>query len=246
MAGKHSAPTCGAKTRSGRPCKNVAGYKTDHVGEGRCHLHGGAKPIKHGRYSSITRPRLRELLDQYENDPAPLDLLPEVKLLRALLTDFVERYDEITEATLAWHNSWGDKYREAVEIWRERMIRRLENGGWQDLEPTDLPDPPDPFDFMTKPRQMLDITAAAGLVDKVGAMADRIERHKREGSITLETLDRVLEQLGMEVVHALQEEVKDGPTRTAVLANIERRWGSIRLDPITARAGPATSQRPVN
>lgn len=247
MAGKHSAPTCGAKTRSGRPCKNVAGYKTDHVGEGRCHLHGGAKPIKHGRYSTITRPRIKELLEQFENDPTPLDLLPEVKLLRALVTDFIERWDHYAELTHTWNALYDSAYLEAVSDWREEMIRLLEDGGYENVTLDELPKVPDPADYAPpKPRQVLDLTAAAGLVDKVGAMVDRIERHKREGSITLETLDRVLEQLGMEVVHALTEEVKDGPTRTAVLANIERRWGSIRLDPITARAGPATSQRPVN
>lgn len=239
-------PICGAKTKAGTPCRREAGWGTDHPGQGRCKLHGGATPIKHGRYSTIQRPRLRELLDQYDNDPTPMDLLPEVKLLRALLTDFVERYDEVTDALLAWHNSWGDRYREAVDEWREKTLRRLENGGWQDTEADDLPDPPDPLDYMTKPRQMLDITSAAGLVDKVGAMVDRIERHKREGSITLETLDRVLEQLGMEVVHALTEEVKDAAARSLVLANIERRWGSIRLDPTTTRAGPQASERPIN
>lgn len=238
--------SCGATARStGKPCQRPAGWGTDHPGQGRCKLHGGKSPIKHGRYSKITRPRLRELLDQYENDPAPLDLLPEVKLLRALLTDFVERYDAITEATLAWHNSWGDKYREAVEAWREKMLRRLETG-WQDLESDDLPDPPDPLTFMTKPRQMLDITAAASLVDKVGSMTDRIERQQREGSITLATLDRVLEQLGVEVVHALSEEVTDAATRTAVLSNIERRWASIRLDPTTPRPRPQSHSRPIN
>lgn len=237
---------CGAKTRSGKPCKQKAGARTDHPGQGRCWLHGGRTPIKHGRYSQIQRPRLKELLERFHDDPTPLDLLPEVVLLRALVTDYVERYDEVTDALLAWHNSWGDRYREAVDEWREKMLRKLENGGWQDTEATDLPDPPDPLDYMTKPRQMLDITAAAGLVDKIGAMVDRIEKHKREGSITLETLDRVLEQLGVEVVHALTEEVKDAATRTAVLASIERRWGSIRLDPTTARAGAPASDRPLN
>ncbi len=34
-------PRCGGLTAQARPCKNWAGFKTDHVGEGRCHLHGG-------------------------------------------------------------------------------------------------------------------------------------------------------------------------------------------------------------
>lgn len=32
---------CGAKTRKGTPCQQVAGWGTDHVGSGRCKLHGG-------------------------------------------------------------------------------------------------------------------------------------------------------------------------------------------------------------
>lgn len=242
----YTGPKCNATTRAGTQCQRPAGWGTDHAGQGRCKLHGGATPIKHGRYSTITRPRIRELLEQFETDPTPLDLLPEVKLLRALLTDFVERYDEVTEAVLAWHNSWGDRYREAVDTWREEMLRALEAGRWRDTEADNLKDPPDPLDYMTKPRQMLDITAAASLVDKVGAMVDRIERYRREGSITLETLDRVLEQLGVEVVHALAEEVPDAAARAAILANVERRWGTIRLDPTTARAGPQTSARTLN
>lgn len=33
---------CGAKTRSGKPCKRRAGAGTDHLGHGRCSNHGGA------------------------------------------------------------------------------------------------------------------------------------------------------------------------------------------------------------
>lgn len=33
---------CGASTRAGAPCRNQAGFKTDHPGFGNCHLHGGA------------------------------------------------------------------------------------------------------------------------------------------------------------------------------------------------------------
>lgn len=49
---------CGAKTRSGTPCRRPAGWGTDHPGEGRCKLHGGASlkghlhpRYKHGRYA---------------------------------------------------------------------------------------------------------------------------------------------------------------------------------------------------
>lgn len=32
---------CGAKTRAGTPCKQKAGWGTNHVGTGKCKLHGG-------------------------------------------------------------------------------------------------------------------------------------------------------------------------------------------------------------
>lgn len=53
---------CGAKTRNGSKCKHPAGYRTDHVGSGKCYLHGGASKgapkgnknaRKHGIYSRI-------------------------------------------------------------------------------------------------------------------------------------------------------------------------------------------------
>lgn len=64
-------PLCGAKTRAGTPCRRPAGWGTDHVGEGRCKLHGGRSPrgflhprYKHGRYAEyeivVTCPRLRD------------------------------------------------------------------------------------------------------------------------------------------------------------------------------------------
>jgi len=36
----------------GQPCKNRAGYKTDHPGAGRCFLHGGRNQVKHGQYAN--------------------------------------------------------------------------------------------------------------------------------------------------------------------------------------------------
>ena len=53
---------CGAKTRSGSKCQHKAGHGTDHVGTGKCRLHGGASKgapkgnknaQKHGIYSTI-------------------------------------------------------------------------------------------------------------------------------------------------------------------------------------------------
>ena len=39
-----AGPRCAAKTRSGTPCQNPAGMRTEHVGYGTCYLHGGCMP----------------------------------------------------------------------------------------------------------------------------------------------------------------------------------------------------------
>lgn len=53
---------CEAKAKTtGNPCRNPAGFRTDHLGEGRCFLHGGrniggpkgnTKAVSHGIYGS--------------------------------------------------------------------------------------------------------------------------------------------------------------------------------------------------
>lgn len=132
---------CGAQGRQRKaPCRKPAGWGTNHVGQGRCRLHGGNMPITHGRYSKISRPRIRELMDELAKDPAPLDTLPEVFFVRAALIDWTERYDQFTEALIAWHESFrigdygpgkphqvldvADGYRMASEV--TRMVERIQ------------------------------------------------------------------------------------------------------------------------
>jgi len=97
---------CGAKIRGkDKTCVQAAGFRTTHVGEGRCYFHGGATPIvKHGRYSTITHPGIRAALDA-QNDELEdvMDLRPEVKLLRATITHFANDYEAMTSMLRAWN-----------------------------------------------------------------------------------------------------------------------------------------------
>jgi glucans biosynthesis protein len=61
----HQAPRCGAKTRSGKPCRSPGMPKN-----GRCRMHGGTNPggpignqhaLKHGRYSAEAIERRRQI-----------------------------------------------------------------------------------------------------------------------------------------------------------------------------------------
>jgi hypothetical protein len=96
---------CGAKLRNkDRFCQQPAGYKTPHLGEGKCYLHGGLTPIKHGRYSKVHHVRIRSLMDQLkEQDENVLDLEPEAMLLRAVTIDYLDRYETFVEKLDAWY-----------------------------------------------------------------------------------------------------------------------------------------------
>ena len=52
-------PLCGARKRQprypGETCARPSGWGTEHPGYGRCKLHGGATPFRHGRYSRTVR-----------------------------------------------------------------------------------------------------------------------------------------------------------------------------------------------
>jgi hypothetical protein len=113
MAKKTNKPrdpntTCGAQLRKkpGRYCRQPKGYKTPHVGEGRCWLHGGLTPIKSGLHSMVKHGRLKDLISQYEaTGQQILDLEPEAKLMKAIIVDFVNRYDDFTDQLETWYNA---------------------------------------------------------------------------------------------------------------------------------------------
>jgi len=82
---------CGAKTRDGDPCKNAA------MPNGRCRMHGGkstGRPLITGRYSLKHRQALQEKVSQFLEDERPGDLMAELALMRGLLQDYLERFQE--------------------------------------------------------------------------------------------------------------------------------------------------------
>lgn len=195
--GRKPGPKCGAKCKqSPGKCQNAAGFRTDHHGQGKCFLHGGASPIKHGIYSSIQRYKLADRINELKTDPELLTLLSEVALLKALTEDLVTRWEDIFGPEGALMTWWM-------------------NGREQKKRP-----PPNMPDFLT----------IGVMVEKVVHAVDVIQKHQQGKSITIATLNRVLEQFGVEVVAAVQEAKLDAAQSTRVLEIIERRWGAIKLD----------------
>jgi hypothetical protein len=89
---------CGAKTRGGGTCK-----RAPLKGKTRCKLHGGATPsgpasanFKHGRYAMVFRGALAEKFLHATEEAAPLDLLPELSVQRALLSQHIETISQKT------------------------------------------------------------------------------------------------------------------------------------------------------
>jgi len=83
---------CGAKTRSGNPCK-LPGTGAG----GRCKFHGGATPggalsanFKHGRYSKYIPKRLAERFQEAASDPEILNLTADIALIDARIAEMLD------------------------------------------------------------------------------------------------------------------------------------------------------------
>jgi len=102
--GDYGGVTRKAKTRCGKP----AGWGTNHLGTGKCRIHGGSekmgRPPVHGRYAVKHREKLHSKMQEFLNDPAPANLMPELAIQRALLQDFLERLtDQPLDAKSSGH-----------------------------------------------------------------------------------------------------------------------------------------------
>ncbi len=85
--------TCGAKTRIGTPCKRRP------CENGRCALHGGkslrgseSPTFKHGLYAIDTPHKIQSKVNRFI-DADPFDLTSELALLRAMLAEFLSRFE---------------------------------------------------------------------------------------------------------------------------------------------------------
>lgn len=124
---------CGAKTRSGTECRRPAGWGTEHVGEGRCKLHGGnaGRPIIHGRYSKHLPAQIRAKVETDTSDP--LDLLPELQVQRALFSEYLNRWQDPVNppetaiyAMVKWADDIGKMVERIVRMRNESALTKAE------------------------------------------------------------------------------------------------------------------------
>lgn len=122
-----AAPKCGRPRKHNMgPCTQPAGWGTNHPGEGACKLHGGCSPIKHGRYSQI-KGHLGKKIQEHFSNPNPLDLLPELASLSALLEIWLTKNDTKEMAAQAMSGAIPliDGIRKTVDTIHKMQTREL-------------------------------------------------------------------------------------------------------------------------
>lgn len=225
---------CGALTRQEGAkypsCHRPAGWGTDHSGAGKCKLHGGASLVKSGRYTRlVTRVRVRELMEEMENDPDPLNMLPELGAARAIFIDFIERYDVWREALLAWHADWQLQRRPLPQdllmsfgnVIDEYEIRIKEAAEPSEKQKSELAGARKFLDYMRgtepaiRPREVLDVSAAMSHVDTITKIVERIERVRSENAISRKDFQRLVSHFAASV----QKRVTDEATLKGIHAD---------------------------
>ena len=96
---------CNAMRRSrdgrGQRCRLSAGHGTGPPGVGPCKKHGGRlidANLTHGMSSRYLHEQLAPLIAQYQQDPDPLNIYPELAALRALLQRYLLVHPELSDA----------------------------------------------------------------------------------------------------------------------------------------------------
>ena len=227
LVGHDKPQHCGSKARHGGVCKRPAGWGTQHAGEGRCKLHGGNTPIKHGRYSTVRRESIRLLIEKHEADPDPLNVLPELAAARALFQDFIDRYDQWAAALIAWHES----YRAGAKpISQDRILalgQLLDEYealiGTEDMtekQEGDLKYARETVEALGaatdgKPVQILDVADAYRILETISKMVKRVEDVRAANAVSRADLIRIMTEMGR-VVQAhvrdetIQQKIRDG------------------------------------
>jgi len=196
---------CGVVKSKRPPCKQPKGYRTDHLGEGACYLHGGKSGvIKTGLHSKYMKP-LDSLIAECaaKSDMELLDLRPKLAVIEALYTALVGRYDQDRRLLELFAETVSPEFEailtgttEQVGTAVTKLRQKYAQGG------------------VTRPNVMLDVTGIVQLVEVFGRMVERIKRIENRNSIAKRSVERMMRQ----VAEVVMEATKDHPeVRTEIL-----------------------------
>lgn len=229
----------GWNSKRSKYCRSRAGQGTSHKGIGRCFLHGGQKidgdaRVKGARYSTVNAERIGALITSHLQDEDPLNVLPEIAAARALFQDFVERYEELTAALTAWHDTW-DGRRIPIALSEkaallalidehELLLKERDDPTDRQAEQLELARAAVAFlatEQAPKPRKIVDISDAVGHLDVISKMVARVEQARATNAISRPELLRVMTEMG----RVVQAHVTDPD----ILNRIRDGWLTIRL-----------------
>lgn len=180
-------------------CKSRAGLGTAHPGMGRCNRHGGHKiegdhRIRGGGRSMLPSERVKELVKQHLADPKLFDVSRTLATAKALADEYIERYEEITPALLAWYGATeplGDADRLALLGCLDELEALL-------MEPTDTQTEQLAVaraavahlaaDRVEKPRQVPDLSEAVRHADVISKIIHRVNLHQAQSAISYQRL----------------------------------------------------------
>lgn len=85
---------CNGRKPDGTYCRNRAGFKTSHVGTGRCVYHGGSVTGRPPSQETTVKRRISARADELVNDPNLMDMRPVIAMARAAVEVFKEQIDQ--------------------------------------------------------------------------------------------------------------------------------------------------------
>ncbi|HVX39599.1 MAG TPA: hypothetical protein VHB25_08500 [Gemmatimonadaceae bacterium] len=228
-------------------CRQRAGQKTEHVGVGRCKHHdgGGDQKLQHGLSSRyiVRSPRIGALLEDYKRDVDPLNVLDDLALARALVHDFVERYDTFAAALIAWHDTWEGKYLpisnaektallETIDEY-EQLLRERDDPTERQLGQLELARAAIAFlatPQQPKPRTILDVSDAVRHVDVISKVIHRVEQARASNAVSRPELLRILNEMARTTHVVLTSGLADQELAATLYNRITDGWlGAVRL-----------------
>lgn len=181
--------------------------RTGHPGVGRCWKHGGKSPIKHGIYSETMsgRGRIRELIDGIDKATEDIeDLRPETILLKALVSDYVERYEDQTRALEAWHQTHDPVY---VALMAETDAQKAIDLVVQ-LRKINL----------KRPRQLPDPVGISTIIDRIRKMVESLHKIGVADAMPRQQVVNIIKRLAVVVARNVPDEL---------MQKIETEWRAI-------------------
>ena len=215
----------GPNTGKHKYCYRRAGAGTNHLGYGRCSIHGGKAPAVENRYNELLNPTIHEKTAKFLQDPDPLNLRAELAAARALFEDFLERYEDFQEALIAWYATFQNDrrglhdhpmYHARAIYWaidkanREGSIDKLDMNLLHEYLERGLEEartewsldvkegqPAKPLNlYLEKPQKILDISSAYKILKLITDIVDKILKHESEAFLSVFAWQALMERYG--------------------------------------------------